>query len=266
MKLSTFLGSINNLPENIQRLAQQVVVSTAMSLHNTEREMLTNNSIGGYTQTLGSHSALGSMKGGVVNEQTKQYTQTFKMIMERMDRIERGPDGRMIIDENTGRAAFLNESQYAQKRQNDSRSKTDLRDDYPIELDWQAKRVLMNETYRPGEKKEYSINVAFERNGGAMVSLEDYLVAAHVKTLPSWSTYPKLLEFYTNIQRPMPQFDALQSGGGLQAIAGNINMALLTESTHQGEEVFGYKILAFDKCVVHNGQLVYKFFVEQFIG
>lgn len=273
--MNTFLGNVSNLPEAAQRLANKAMLYTAFAMQNSERELLHNDPNGSIQQVLGGHTVLGSMKQGVVNESTKKFTQTFKLIMERMDRMDRshvqGYEKQMLygdgnIDGLLGKSTFLNEQDYSQKRADHTRSKTDLRDDYPIDLDWQMQKVLMNQDYIDDAKKEYYKNIVIERSSGGMVRLEDHITGAHVKRLPSWSSYPKLIEFYTNIQRPMPQFDGLRSGGGLQAAIQGLDMVMLTQSTHQGDQIFGYKILGFDKVVEHQGQLCYKFFVDQFIG
>jgi len=274
--MNQFLDTIGSLPESAQRLANKAMLYTAMSLQNTERQLFANNDPNtSITQTIGGGGALSSMKQGVVNEQTKKFTQTVRLIMERMDRMDRtviaGYDKAIVmgdgnIDAMIGKSMFLNESDYANKRVQQSRSKTDLGDDYPIELDWQLKRVLVNEAYAHDNEKEYAKNIVVERTTGGMVKIEDHVIAAHVKTLPSWSSYPKLLELYTGIQRPMPQFEGLRQGGGLQAAVQGVDMVMLTQSTHQGDEIYGYRILGFDKVVEHNGQLCYKFFVDQFIG
>lgn len=265
MKITRFLDNMANLPENVQRLANRAVLYTALAVQNTEAQMR-NESGHSVTQVLTSGGALSSMRLGVVNEQTQAYTKRFKQIMEQADRVVRGADGSIRIDETTGRATFLTEGAYKQKRADESRSKTDLRDDFPIELDWQCKKTLLNETYLPGDKKEFYMNIAIDRTSGGMVKIEDHLVAAHVKVLPSWSSYPKLLEFYTSIQRPMPQFDGLSQGAGLRAVVEGMDMVMLTQASHQGEEIYGYNVLGFDKVVEHNGQLCYKFFVTDLIG
>lgn len=278
MKITRLLENLAALPADAQRLANKAMLYTAFAMQNTERQTLNNSGgreVQSVVQSAGVGGVLGQMKSGVVNEQTKKFTQTFKLIMERMDRYQHGgqmrlvegvdSEGRGFTEVSMGAGSFLTEDAYSDKRASQTRSKTDLRDDFPIELDWQHQRALVNEAYLPGDHKEYFSNIAIERNGGAMVMLEDNLVAAHVKALPGWSRFPKLLEFYTNIQRPMPQFDALQTPEGIRAIAGNISLVMLTQSNHQGDEIFGYRIKDFDKCVVHNGQLVYKFFAEPFI-
>ena len=276
MKMNQFLSNLNSLPESAQRLANRAMLYTAMSLQNTEKQLFANNDPStSISQTIGGGGALASMKQGVVNEQTKKFTHTVRLIMERMDRMDRTvmPDyGKSIvmgdgnIDGLRGKATFLNEDQYASRRQQDSRNKTDLRDDYPIELDWQLQKVLINEAYTDDNEKEYAKNIVVDRHSGGMVKIEEHVISAHVKTLPNWSSYPKLIEFYTGISRGMPMFEGLQSGGGLQAVTQGLDMVMLTQSSHQGEEIFGYRIKAFDKVVVHNGQLVFKFFGDQFIG
>jgi hypothetical protein len=274
MKLTKFIDAIQGLPADAQKLANKAMLYTAFAMQGTERQVLTNNGsrdTGQVVRTIGGGSVLADLKAGVVNEQTKKFTQTFRAIMEKMDRYQSVGGKYFTLDEygnpveKVGTGGFLTEEAYAMQKAANSRVKTDLRDDYPIVLSWQVQRVLMNETYLPGEKKEYYLNAAIERNGGALVRIEDNLVAAHVKKLPSWTAHPLLLEFYTDIQKPMPQFDALQTPQGINAVAGNISMVMLTQTSHQGDEIFGYRIREFDKCVVHNGQLVYKFYAESLV-
>ncbi len=275
MKINQFLNNLSSLPESAQRLANRAMLYTAMSLQQTERQLFESNAPGtSMTQTIGGGGALASMKQGVVTEQTKKFTQTVRLIMERMDRMDRQalPTGYAQnilsgnIDANRGKATFLNEDQYADRKQSESRSRTDMRDDYPIELDWQLQKFLVNEAYADDDAKEYAKNIVVDRHSGGMVKIEDHVIAAHVKTLPNWSSYPKLIEFYTGISKGSPMFEGLQSGGGLAAVTQGLDMVMLTQGTHQGEEIFGYRIKAFDKVTVHNGQLVFKFFGDQFIG
>lgn len=273
MKLNQLLNNLSGLPESVQQFAKRAVLYTAMSMHNTEQQVFGSNSTN-MTQTIGSGGALASMNKGVVNEQTKKMTQTVRAIMNRMDQMDRSslPTDYYAainsgnIDSVLGKSKFLTEGEFKNQQQEESRSKTDLSSDYPIELDWQIKKVLLNEAYTDDNDKVYAKNIEIVRSTGGMVKIEDHIIAAHVKTLPEWSSYPNLIEFYTSIADGMPMFKGLQSGGGLQAVIEGIDIVMFTKGTHQGEEIFIYSIKGFEKVVIHNGQLVFKFFGSQLIA
>lgn len=258
MTLTDLYTKIVTLPKEVQKAASRAMFYAGFAMQSTEKQILVckaPNDFGhGVAETMGSHTLLGQLKGGVQTNQTKELEQKYLRIMDNapLVKMEYKPimnkKGEVVgVEAVAKRGEELTKEQLENKLLSEWESKTDKTDNLPIEYGLKIKRVLINEeelVENPEAKKEFVSNlyleyVSLESEFIHEYPLEEVTEVVHVKTI---SPTRKLIEFYTSLSRFTEGYYHYQGEDSLERLKSSITHITLVRRTHRDDEIFVYKI------------------------
>lgn len=280
MTLTDLYTKIITLPKEVQKAASRAMFYAGFAMQSTEKQMFAQSSSDdfgpGVVETMGAHTLLGQLKGGVHSNQTKELEQKYLRIMDNAPLVQMeykpvmNKKGEVVgVEAVAKRGEELTKEQLAAKLLSEWECKTDKTDDFPIEYGLKIKRVLVNEdelVENPEAKKEFLSNLYLEYAPLEGESeflyeypLEEVTEAVHVKTI---SSTRKLIEFYTGLSRFTEGYYHYQGEALLGRLKSDITHITLVRRTHRDDEIFVYKIEEMRDVKEVSGKLLLKFEVS----
>lgn len=277
MNINNFYQKLITLPKEAQKAASRALLYASFAMHSTEKQVFggysTDGSDTGAAETIGAHTLLGQIKGGVHTNQTKEFEEKYLRIMDNTPLVQitykpilnkKGDVVAMEVIPQRGQE--LTKEQLSNKFLLEWESKTDKSDDYPIEYGVKIKRILINEEElvdNPKAKKEFISNFYIEYAISATgddfnyeYPLEEVCDAVQVKTL---NDNTKLVELYTNLSKYAEAYYYYKSQPFLDKLKQDITHITLLQRTHREDEIFLYKVSSMREVKEIGGKILIKF-------
>lgn len=245
MNIDKLLNEINNYPNDIKNLIIKGLLMTSLTLRKSDNELLKNNTEH-LSDGTNSHlkqntgSLLENFLGGTVTQQTQQYAERYKAILEKADEFVVDMNG------NIRKKDDLDKIKLFESRQNLGSQTTG----YPFEMSFNNKKTLINDyEVGLGANPKYSYNVLINRNGEHnFKKLENVINNAIIRTIDDNN---KIIELYCNNRAEDLEPEHL--------IKSNIIGFTLMKPSPRGFDTFYYKNNSYIGFEIVGGEIMFRF-------